>query len=119
MQNFEINKVEADRIVEDCVYATRIGHGPNEILDYLSKQFEFDSLETVKALMDKVVHLMNNTRQWFLKGYTPTEMSAQEKKYLKPTAKINDRDSEKVVKIGRNEPCPCGSGEKYKKCCGR
>jgi preprotein translocase subunit SecA len=26
------------------------------------------------------------------------------------------RDGEK---IGRNEPCPCGSGKKYKKCCGR
>ncbi len=23
-----------------------------------------------------------------------------------------------VEKIGRNEPCPCGSGKKYKKCCG-
>lgn len=23
------------------------------------------------------------------------------------------------VKIGRNDPCPCGSGKKYKKCCGR
>lgn len=23
-----------------------------------------------------------------------------------------------VKKIGRNEPCPCGSGKKYKKCCG-
>ncbi|HJV34059.1 YchJ family protein [Geomonas sp.] len=22
-------------------------------------------------------------------------------------------------KIGRNEPCPCGSGQKYKKCCGK
>ncbi|MDA8018921.1 MAG: SEC-C domain-containing protein [Thermoanaerobaculia bacterium] len=22
-------------------------------------------------------------------------------------------------KIGRNEPCPCGSDRKYKKCCGR
>ena len=22
------------------------------------------------------------------------------------------------VKIGRNDPCPCGSGRKYKKCCG-
>jgi SWIM/SEC-C metal-binding protein len=22
------------------------------------------------------------------------------------------------IKIGRNEPCPCGSGKKYKKCCG-
>ncbi|MEG1658425.1 MAG: SEC-C metal-binding domain-containing protein, partial [Oscillibacter sp.] len=25
----------------------------------------------------------------------------------------------KVNKIGRNEPCPCGSGKKYKNCCGR
>lgn len=24
----------------------------------------------------------------------------------------------KVDKVGRNEPCPCGSGKKYKKCCG-
>jgi len=23
-----------------------------------------------------------------------------------------------VVKVGRNEPCPCGSGKKFKKCCG-
>ncbi len=22
-------------------------------------------------------------------------------------------------KVGRNEPCPCGSGNKYKKCCGK
>lgn len=25
----------------------------------------------------------------------------------------------KSKKIGRNDPCPCGSGKKYKKCCGR
>ena len=25
----------------------------------------------------------------------------------------------KAVKIGRNDPCPCGSGKKYKKCCGQ
>jgi preprotein translocase subunit SecA len=30
---------------------------------------------------------------------------------LKPTVKKK--------KIGRNERCPCGSGKKYKKCCGR
>ena len=27
-------------------------------------------------------------------------------------------EQEKSEKIGRNEPCPCGSGKKYKKCCG-
>ena len=25
----------------------------------------------------------------------------------------------KKYKVGRNDPCPCGSGKKYKKCCGR
>lgn len=32
------------------------------------------------------------------------------------------RESKIVVnhnKIGRNDPCPCGSGKKYKKCCGK
>ncbi len=23
-----------------------------------------------------------------------------------------------TAKVGRNDPCPCGSGKKYKKCCG-
>ncbi|WP_027714428.1 preprotein translocase subunit SecA [Desulfuromonas sp. TF] len=32
------------------------------------------------------------------------------------TKKPMTRDEEKV---GRNDPCPCGSGQKYKKCCGR
>ncbi|MDD9950305.1 MAG: preprotein translocase subunit SecA [Zetaproteobacteria bacterium] len=33
-----------------------------------------------------------------------------------PTAQTIRRDGEKV---GRNDSCPCGSGKKYKKCCGR
>ena len=39
--------------------------------------------------------------------YDPIELEA-EKPYL--------RDQHK---IGRNEPCPCGSGKKFKKCCMR
>ena len=27
--------------------------------------------------------------------------------------------AEKVIKVGRNDPCTCGSGKKYKKCCGK
>jgi len=29
------------------------------------------------------------------------------------------KQPKKVEKIGRNEPCPCGSGKKYKNCCGK
>lgn len=38
------------------------------------------------------------------------------------TRRDGDSPSEPVKKphkIGRNEPCPCGSGKKYKKCCGK
>ena len=34
----------------------------------------------------------------------------------------NYKDSKTVRnenKVGRNDPCPCGSGKKYKKCCGK
>jgi preprotein translocase subunit SecA len=34
----------------------------------------------------------------------------------KPTVTTVKRDS---AKVGRNDPCPCGSGKKYKKCCGQ
>jgi preprotein translocase subunit SecA len=29
------------------------------------------------------------------------------------------RPSSREQKVGRNEPCPCGSGKKYKKCCAK
>jgi len=31
---------------------------------------------------------------------------------------IQIQKTAKSTKVGRNEPCPCGSGEKYKNCCG-
>ena len=40
--------------------------------------------------------------------------------YVDPAYLITERhDPVRVTKIGRNEPCPCGSGLKYKKCCGK
>ena len=45
------------------------------------------------------------------------------KVYNEPTEKINQSISKEKFKelgkkISRNDPCPCGSGKKYKKCCG-
>ncbi len=34
-------------------------------------------------------------------------------------AQKNARTVVKDKKVGRNEPCPCGSGKKYKQCCGK
>ncbi len=44
-------------------------------------------------------------------------------KQLEMSMQLNHQDSEEPVvlnkKIARNDPCPCGSGKKYKNCCGQ
>ena len=46
-----------------------------------------------------------------------TERLRQENKYLEQT--ISTLRYKAGLKVGRNDPCPCGSGKKYKYCCGR
>ncbi|MDO5561453.1 MAG: preprotein translocase subunit SecA [bacterium] len=36
----------------------------------------------------------------------------------KPITANNVENIKRTAKVGRNDPCPCGSGKKYKKCCG-
>ncbi|MDH3214981.1 MAG: preprotein translocase subunit SecA [Candidatus Krumholzibacteria bacterium] len=43
--------------------------------------------------------------------------SAATEDALKPPAPAKPKTRE-AEKVGRNDPCPCGSGKKYKKCCG-
>ena len=40
---------------------------------------------------------------------------SEEKKETKPKPQSYTRQG---AKVGRNDPCPCGSGKKYKNCCG-
>ncbi len=43
----------------------------------------------------------------------------QERKMFVNQGEESEKKPVRVKKIGRNEPCPCGSGKKYKNCCGR
>jgi len=50
-------------------------------------------------------------------GYYENEYSSRIPKKDMGRAVIPVRNSETDPKIGRNDPCPCGSGKKWKKCC--
>jgi hypothetical protein len=65
----------------------------------------------IKHATKLISQMSNNTRIWGRSGMTPGEMHAQ--KQAKAAYKNPER------KIGRNDPCPCGSGKKYKYCCGK
>lgn len=52
-----------------------------------------------------IAGIVENTRHFKYRGHKESELKTQ--------------TVVKEVKVGRNDPCPCGSGKKYKKCCGR
>lgn len=95
------------------------------MIDYLKSIFE-DSLSiSDQQLLKELTQVRDNTRMWKLKGNTLADLR-QKKKGL--TQLLNGISSDKPqislvsnkkkrLKIGRNQPCPCGSGIKYKKCC--
>nr|MDQ6904311.1 SEC-C metal-binding domain-containing protein [Bacteroidota bacterium] len=47
------------------------------------------------------------------------EYLPQENEYIDPSENIKQEPVKAGPKIGRNDPCPCGSGKKYKQCHGR
>ena len=48
-----------------------------------------------------------------------TERKQVEGKTNEDKSKVKKQTPKRVKKINRNEPCPCGSGKKYKQCCGK
>jgi hypothetical protein len=75
--------------------------------------FEYE--KQVKRFFDLFMIAQNNTRSWCNKGHTPLEI--REIKKNKFNSKPKKFEVLPPKKVGRNEPCPCGSGNKYKKCC--
>ncbi|WP_413306329.1 SEC-C metal-binding domain-containing protein [Bacillus sp. 1P10SD] len=83
------------------------------MMKYLNSRLEFPTFEFVQEITALVMEFYNQTRMWALKGYAPSELAQEEKKHLLPLPSVDENK-----KVGRNDPCPCGSGKKYKKCCG-
>ena len=97
-----------------------------ENLNQKGIQFNDEQLEKFTKL---IMEANNNTRMLEFRGYTPNEISGAVWPFAtgKPhTAMPNSfvptampMQPASARKIYPNDPCPCGSGKKYKKCCGR
>ena len=85
----------------------------NPLRAYTTEGFEMfdDMLDTIEK----------ETTMYLLKA--EIRQNAVRKEVVKGEAmsdnKPKKKEPKKVSKIGRNEPCPCGSGKKYKQCCGK
>lgn len=106
-----------------------------EEIDYLREQYPYtyadnrtlfekiqkDAQGTAEEVLDELLKFekdMNRQRlrSALLETYAKASMVKKE-----PVQITDGMESYKRIqpKVGRNDPCPCGSGKKYKKCCGR
>ena len=76
------------------------------LIEYKKEAFDLFSSLLNKLKLDYITILMN------LKVITQPEKKQDEKKNIEIDPKYKEK------KMGRNEPCFCGSGKKYKHCCG-
>lgn len=86
----------------------------NPLRAYTSEGYEL--FETLLDTIDK------QTTIFLLKA--EVRQNAERKEVAKGKAaddesKVAKKTPKKSAKVGRNDPCPCGSGKKYKQCCGK
>ncbi|MEQ8196449.1 MAG: SEC-C metal-binding domain-containing protein [Clostridiaceae bacterium] len=77
--------------------------------DELSFDVDYENL--YYNMLDAKAEYLYELPQW--DGIFSTEKRKEISKRYKDSKTVRNEN-----KIGRNDPCPCGSGKKYKKCCG-
>lgn len=86
---------------------------PIETMDENTEvNLDYDMELLYKNMVDAEADWLYNLEEW------NDLLTADRRKALYKEQKLSTTVV-KEKKIGRNEPCPCGSGKKYKKCCGK
>ena len=123
-----MSQIENMQIMKDEILSRQFGQ-QDPIFAYKKEGFDmFDSMiEKIKEMTCKTLLNARIRREppkqpepvkilFTGKELTPEERAKKEQKQKLQVQKTVYNDKPKV---GRNDPCPCGSGKKYKNCCGQ
>lgn len=120
----ELERKIPDRMHNGFVVFALIEMEATEVLDIIRNAYHWDrvalsvcgDIEEVEIAMGVRTERSTPARQWF-------EEEERRLKTISDLVEMTEAGNTRQViaepKIGRNEPCPCGSGKKYKKCCGK
>ena len=140
MDDLSVDSLSADEflrvIFDEFSYGGRI----SELVPLLEKEgLKLRSKKAAQDLAALLVMLNNNTRMALHKGNSPADISSPRRETLPfdasasfnmpgPFGEAGQQEqgmrpasgsAKRAPKIYPNDSCPCGSGKKYKKCCGR
>ncbi len=101
----EFNYDQIEELISVLTMQAHLGIYYKGLLDELFKDMNVKVSSNVKKHIEKIFKkYKNDIPMWAYNGYSFNEVNEVH------------RSNQKV---GRNDPCPCGSGKKYKKCCGK
>jgi len=99
-----------------------VAYGQKDPLVEFKRESHAMFTEMIEKIKEEVVEYVFKVR---LVSESEQKRSPQRQSSAQKTSSSNENDQaesrtvHKPNKPGRNDPCPCGSGKKYKKCCGR
>ncbi|MDD7409123.1 MAG: SEC-C metal-binding domain-containing protein [Anaerovoracaceae bacterium] len=108
-----------DSIMEKLAFAARCDNTLNEILVMLDGDgVKLETGEDQAKFLSLYTGFLYGQRLWATKGFKPEDMPASKMvvRNFKLPPYVNPKSE---ITPGRNEVCPCGSGKKFKKCCGK
>ena len=121
--------------IEELLYIVYKEFSMDGMLSDIMEEFKkrdivFESDRQMERFAPIMMEVNNNTRMLDFRGYTPNEVSRVEQAAAPapvapampsfvPMANTPAVNMQPKKKVYPNDPCPCGSGKKYKKCCGR
>lgn len=114
MRTYQQDVLAAANTVGEITILLQNGGQMKNVLTYTDSLGEVTEAEE-QELAALLIRFHNSLRLWILKGHTPEEIVSG---HLDPEESATAISlSRQKKKVGRNEPCPCGSGKKYKNCC--
>ena len=103
-----------DRVVEEVVYSSVESGSLQDLFAYMMDVGLVDCSEDEQRLPTLLTNVYNAMPSWENNGWSPQEL------YEQVTGrKMFYNEDGTVMKVGADDPCPCGSGKKYRECCGR
>lgn len=112
LNNYDISEVQAIMIVDACIMGMKDNNPLTETYNVLNACLNIDDEFTDRIVKKFIVDMQSMTRLWALKGQMISDLQPQ-------NASKKNETVVKGQKTGRNEQCTCGSGKKFKKCCGK
>ena len=104
LENIKMNEISKKEFAGTALMLLHTGiYSPEALKDLMAENDFYLDKTIFRKIIECINKYKNDIPLWTYNGFTKKELNSRPKKN----------------KIGRNDPCPCGSGKKYKKCCGK